>query len=201
MKKLLLVAALSVATTSVFAQSFYVGGSLGISQNKLWVDPGLAADDISLSQDKRDMSAKALVGYNINDRFAVEASYTDLGKNKTTYTDTTGNDDPFNASSKFKATTIALKANVAKFDQVTPFIKLGLTRLSNEETSPDGTLKNTKSNLYYAIGADYDLTKQISLRAEYENYGKAGSFDTATIETNATGVKSSTISLGVIYKF
>jgi len=201
MKKLLLVAALSVAASSVFAQTFYVGGSLGISQNKLWVDPGLASDDISPSQDKRDVSVKALVGYNINDRFAVEASFTDLGKNKATYTDTTGNDDPLNVTSKFKATTIALKANVAKFDQITPFVKVGVTRLSNKETYDGGSFKNNKNNLYYALGADYDLTKTIALRAEYENYGKAGSFDSATIETNATGVKSSALSLGVIYKF
>jgi opacity protein-like surface antigen len=200
MKKLLLVAALSVATTSLFAQSFYVGGSLGISQNKLWVDPSLASENTSFSQDKRDMSAKALVGFNINDRFAIEASYTDLGRNKASYTDTTGVNDPLHASSKFKATTIAIKADAAKFDQITPFVKVGITHLLNKEAS-DGSFKNTKNNLYWALGADYDLTKSVALRVEYENYGKAGSFDSATIETNAVGVKSSAISLGLIYKF
>lgn len=200
MKKLLLIA-LSVVSTSVFCQSFYIGGSLGVSQNKLWVDPTFADDDIAVSQDKSDLSAKVLVGYNINDRFAVEASYTDLGKNKPTYIDTTGIDSPTTEGSKFKATTFALKANLAQFDQVTPFIKLGLTRLSNKENASDTTFRMTKSNLYYSAGADYEFTKQFSLRAEYENYGKVGSFDSATIGSNPTGVKSSALSLGVIYKF
>ncbi len=196
MKKLLLAAALSVATTSVFAQSFYVGGSIGMAQNKLWSHP----DNQEFIQDKRDTAIKGFVGYNINKTFALEASYTDLGKNKSEY-----NDGVFGGTSdsKFNATTLALKTNITTINQLTPFVKLGVTRLTNKEAVNDGltidNYKTTKSNLYWSIGTDYELTKQFSLRAEYENYGKAGTFDTNT--DTSTGVKSSALSLGIVYKF
>jgi OOP family OmpA-OmpF porin len=192
MKKILL-ALVAISSVSVAnAQSFYVGGSIGISENKLWKDP---QDTGARTDDKRDLALKGLVGYNIDKTFAVEVSYTDLGENKATYA--TGE----SVKSSVNAATLAAKANLGKFDQVTPFVKVGVTRLSNEESYNGGSLKNSKNNFYWALGADYDLTKQISLRAEYENYGKAGSFDSATISSNATGVESSALSLGVIYKF
>lgn len=198
MKKVFLALTLTAITTGLSAQSFYVGGALGVSQNKLWVNPELADNGITMSQDKSSTAAKAIIGYNLNKTFAIEAQYVDLGKNKTTYND---NGDVENWQSKVKATTLAIKANVAQFDQLTPFVKLGVGRVENKENGPAETFKKSETNLYWGLGADYEINKTVSLRAEYENYGKTGSFDTATIANSATGTKSSSLTLGVIYKF
>jgi OOP family OmpA-OmpF porin len=203
MKKLLLVAALSVATTSVFAQSFYLGGSAGVSQNKLYTDPTLAP--ITLSQDKSDTALKIFGGYNIDKTFAIEASYADLGKNKSTYFD--GSVVEANSSNDFTAMTLALKANISKIDNFVPFVKVGVARLENKEAgsmadgSDSWSLTKKKTNFYWAVGTDYDLTKDVAVRFEYENYGKAGAFDPVSIENQPTGGKSSSITLGVMYKF
>ena len=55
--------------------TFYVGGGIGAS----WLDPDTAGTVYSVSDDQ-DFSWHLLGGYRINENFAVELAYTDLGK-------------------------------------------------------------------------------------------------------------------------
>jgi hypothetical protein len=47
------------------------------------------------------------------------------------------------------------------------------------------------SDLFFGFGAQYYVTRQFSLRAEYDNYGK--------FENTTSPLKASSVSFGVVY--
>jgi OOP family OmpA-OmpF porin len=69
--------------------------------------------------------------------------------------------------------------------------KVGVARLERQVNGAS----STKTNLAYGIGAQYDFTKNIAFRAQYEQLGKIG-------DANTTGeTKVSLLSVGALYRF
>lgn len=71
--------------------------------------------------------------------------------------------------------------------------KLGIARTDIKLTAASVSATSTK--LAYGIGAQYDFTKTVAVRAQYENLGTVG-------DVNTTGTaKVSLLSAGVVLKF
>jgi OmpA-OmpF porin, OOP family len=73
--------------------------------------------------------------------------------------------------------------------------KLGVARTKIELTSGGVSNSASSTNLAYGIGAQYDFTKSVAVRAEYEDLGTVG-------DVNTTGTSKDTLlSAGVVLKF
>ena len=73
--------------------------------------------------------------------------------------------------------------------------KLGIARTDLKLSGGGASVSATSTKLAYGIGAQYDFTKSIAARAQYENLGKVG-------DANTTGTSTVTLlSAGVVFKF
>lgn len=72
--------------------------------------------------------------------------------------------------------------------------KLGIARTDIKLTGGGTSLSATSTKLAYGIGAQYDFTKSVSARAQYEDLGNVG-------DSNITPSKVTLLSAGVVFKF
>lgn len=72
--------------------------------------------------------------------------------------------------------------------------KLGIARTEIKFSGGGSSTSVTSTKLAYGIGAQYDFTKNISARAQYEDLGDVGDSNTGTS-------KVTLLSAGVVYKF
>jgi opacity protein-like surface antigen len=56
--------------------------------------------------------------------------------------------------------------------------KLGIARPDLKLTGGGNSISETNTNLAFGIGAQYDFTKSVAIRVQYENLGTAGNADT-----------------------
>jgi opacity protein-like surface antigen len=167
MKKLIF-AAIATATLMGTAQAEggYVGAGI-VSTKQAAGDSGYKA------------SGKIFGGIDLDKTWAVEAGYTDfrsasykVGTGALAGTTTTDGN----------AFYIAGKGQVPMSDQFSLFGKLGLTRVKAESSTTGSglpvvaSMSQNKTGAYAAIGAQYNLNKQVALTAEYERYGKSRDF-------------------------
>ena len=195
---------LSCVTSSLAYAQVYVGGSIGQSMTKFDnefrnYDPAVAE-----SSEKTKTAYKVFVGYNVNQYFAVEGGYADLGKPTYKYTESTGTGK---STQKESAWFVAAKGTLPINEQFNVFGKLGLTynkvkgSWNDSYGQPDSNVSysNTRSSVLYGIGAEYNVTKQIGIRLEYEDFGNFGNKFDSGDETGRT--KTSMWSAGIAYKF
>ena len=142
---------------------WYVGGNIGLAE----VD--------ELGED--DMSFKILGGYQINRNFGVELGYTDFGK----VSAAPGIDVKGNAIELVGVGTLPLN------DKFSLLGKLGFAmgEFKGGGASADST------ELTYGIGAQYNLSPVLGLRAEYQIYTDVGD--------GASDVN--VMSIGIVYRF
>jgi OmpA-OmpF porin, OOP family len=204
MKKIALVALLAAFAAPAMAEGLYVVGSVG--QSKADVDKNeLDGSARSLagfhsSVDDTDTAYKLQLGYQVNQYFAVEGGYINFGK--TTYHASAPGQT---GSSESKAEGVNLDAVgiLPVTDRLSVFAKAGAvyakvkysyavhTGLGDSTGSADSTdLKGT-----WGVGASFDVTKNLAIRAEYEQFHKLGNKD-KTGEANVD-----LMSAGVVYKF
>jgi len=196
-------------STSVFAQGpsaksvpttpYYLGIGIGVSDFGVTQYAGAAYTE----HDERDTSSKIFAGYQLNRQFAVEVGYHNLGKYKATlseggYTISGGN--------KGTAWVVAAKLTPMSEEKISPFFKLGASRLTNKESgvftrgadSVAYSLKKSKTNAYYAIGVDYEISKTLGFSLAYESFGKAGDNDA---EDQPLRIKPTALSLSFTTRF
>ena len=136
--------------------------------------------------DDKDNSFTAFLGYDLNKRLAIEVGYNDLGESTRSAiingANTTGNN-------KVKVLTAA---GVLKSDPIANnlvfFIKGGLARIDHDENISGGATQNSSvksTNLFYGLGANYEFSKGLAIRAAYEVYGK----DDGLTDVNSTETK------------
>lgn len=206
-KACVVAALLAASITPALAGDFYVLGSVGRSSmkdnSKSNADAVLAAAgfrNISSSLDTTDTGYKLQLGYQYNPNFAVEAGYVDLGKEKYSATYTGGS---ASATAKAAGWNIAAVGIVPLNDQFSLFGKLGLIDAKVETSgtvslgaaSASANASATKWKPNYGIGATYNFTKTVGMRAEYERFQKLG-------DSNTTGESNvDLLSLGVVVKF
>lgn len=176
------------------ADNFYIFGDVG--QGKMEVDD---EDDSKLSKTTTSYSIGA--GYDVNKFLAIEVAYRDLGD----VTDRGIEFDSVNDVYRFvdKYTTTALQASVVGklpiSDEFNVYGRVGLasidmdykSTLSYEDgNNPDPETDSvSKTRALFGIGASFDITSQLAVRAEYNQYAKWGD------------LKLSAVTLGAVYKF
>jgi len=192
---------LSALTSTAMAGEFYAAVDLGQTTAK-----GYCSDlPKGFSCTDSDKAFRIGAGYQFTPNVGIEANYGILGSAKESGSLTLGS-VTYTGSSEAKYTTLQIAA-MGTFPVANSFSllgKLGFAQTKQDEsfayrgtngTSGSGSDSNTKLNLAYGIGAQFDISKTVGVRAMYENLGESGD------DVNTTKVKLSLLSAGVVFKF
>ena len=194
-KKVLLAAMLGAAVMAAPAVSmaqargdtgWYAGITVGQTDVKD-VDCG------GLSCDKKDTAFRILGGYQINRNFAAELGYHDLGK-------VTFSGSGLSANIKASAWELVGIGSYPFASQFSGYGKLGAyhgeAKLSASIAGlGSGSLKETNTDLTFGLGVQYDVSRELGVRGEWQRYKNVGG--------DNTGGKSDVdvLSIGAIYRF
>lgn len=120
-------------------------------------------------------SAKLFGGYEFNNTWGLEAGYTDFRKSGFNYTNAAR--VAGSGSSDGHAVYLAAKGNVPVNEQFSVFGKLGAENMhTSYSTTTAGGGSNSDTGVYGGVGVQYNLSKEVSLTAEYERYGNKKDF-------------------------
>ncbi len=212
--------AMLACAAPALAGDFYIYGSVGQSDlglekgnldgflNKGLTNAGATSLSSSSSVDNTDTGYKLGVGYQVTPNVAVEGGYVDLGKTKYSY-NATATQGTATATGEVKISGVNLSvvgilpvgSDFNLFGKVGVLVGQAKASYGGSVNAPGlgawgastGGTKN-QSATTYGIGASYNLTKEVSLRAEYEWFDIKG--------IPATGDPDAKLfSLGVAYKF
>ena len=204
MKHLALIALLTTSTiTPALSQSKTEGfyGGLGYLKSEHNI---IKYSELSYTaENDKDNGFTAFLGYDLNNRFAIEVGYNDLGKStRSAIID----GDTINAKNKIKVATIA---GVLKSDPIANnlvfFIKGGLARIDHDEDISGDISQKTSvksTNLFYGLGANYEFSKGLAIRAAYEVYGKDdGLSDVNSEESKPDRADPKALTISFVKKF
>lgn len=193
-------AALLLAASAAYAQSgpWYGGVSLGQSHVK-FDDESFALPGAGISKDESDTGFKIFAGYRFIPNFALEGGFTDFGKFGVTLS-APGSSANFDVKiSGFHLDAVGILP-IGNWDL---FAKVGtINTTTKTSVSASGAFfattsgdKKTEWNLKYGIGAEYRITRQLGVRAEYEIAKDVG-------DQNTTGEGDvSLLSAGLTFRF
>lgn len=176
-----------VAAPQASAQGFYIGGSVGQSD----FDNGNAIPDLITSGtvDGKDTGYKIFGGYEFNRNFGVELAWVDLGK--ASYSGTFLGLPVTGGSVKTSGLNISAVGTLPLSSSFALFGKLGLFSWESKASDVTGGVpfsgKEDGSDVSFGIGASYNFTKNLAIRAEWEQFKAVDNI--------------SLLSLGVVYKF
>lgn len=199
-------AGLVCASSASADTGFYLGATLGQSSFSS-PDDQINIGAIPFTKSKTDTAFGVRVGYGINENFAIEGGYIDLGKQVVSfYNDPAPAPNNSNRRNSMSAKGVALSV-VGKLPVSDNFLligKLGVSRLTNRSvetnawegvgnpTSFDNSDTSTKPT--YGIGVQYKLTPQISLLGEIEHFEAKAGLHTVDLKVNL-------FSAGLQYQF
>ncbi len=141
-------------------KQWYVGGAIGKSTLK---PNGHGVWNVT---DDSDIGKKIYAGIDINKSIGVEAFWNDFGKATIS-----------NGSATDEVEYSAYGANVIYhaplyLDKLHPFGKLGVAKLSTKTKGDTPINQLNDYSLFAGLGAEYSLTKSLTLRGEYEHFDK-----------------------------
>ena len=173
---------------------FYLGASIGQSQAKDTCD-----DSAGFSCDDQDTAWKVFAGYQFNRHLAVEAGYTDLGE--------------FGLSGVLGGVSVRGTIEVTAFElmgvgsfpvaeRFSLYGKLGLYRAETEQTitgtfgpvTRTDSVSESNTDLTFAFGARFDITRNLGIRAEWQRYLDVGGGEIGEDDIDV-------LSLGVLWRF
>lgn len=143
------------------ADHWYVGGSLG--QSNMSPDGG----NTWKTTDDNDIAKKLYIGKDISSQLSLEAFWADFGDAKLTST----------ANAHGSVNYQAVGANVVyktpySIAGLRPIGKLGVAKFNNSDKGDVSSTQKHMLTIFGGIGAEYDLSDKLKLRAEYEYYDK-----------------------------
>jgi hypothetical protein len=182
MKTIIAALSLALVATPVFAAKSYDSGSVRSSKGYIGIAAGkntVASSDTATYA--ASTATSVFGGYSFTDRFAVEAAYVNLGTAVAT-------DIASSTEYNVPATLMSVSAvGTLPMGQVfSLYGKLGVGQSKVGETSPE-----TNTGVVYGIGGLFNVGQRAGIRVGYDSF-KVGS---------TTPVASSTISVGVLFKF
>jgi OmpA-OmpF porin, OOP family len=173
-----------------FAQdgAFYVGGSIGQTDVKDGCTglnvPGVSCDD-------EDTSWKIFGGYQFNRNFALELGYVDLGEVKASGPGGTATIE----ATAFELVGVGMLPLANNFSL---YGKIGLYRAETEVSVNTFLLvaseDESNTDLTFGIGAQFDVSKQFAIRAEWQRYQDVGGGDIGESDVDV-------ISVGALFRF
>lgn len=156
----------SFITAPVVAAESYIG--IGAGQNKM-----------DITGAKESTAFSVFGGYSFNEYVAGELAYVNFGSADTTSASTT---------IKGSAASISAVGSLPLSKAFSLFARLGYATTSIEAT---GGSSQSKSDLTYGVGAQFNAAKNIGVRLGYDSY-KVG---------DPTSKDSNLVSVGVLFKF
>lgn len=203
-KKILSIALLSALTTTATAEGLYAAVDVGQSTAKE-ACTGAAAAGVSQCTEKAP-AFRFGGGYQFTPNLGIEANYGILGSVKASGTDTSIPGTPITINMDIKPTTLQVAAtgHFPITDSFSLIGKLGVARTTLKLNAAGSFLgvtvsipeqSTTSINPAFSIGAQYDFSRNIGVRAQYENFGEVGD------DVNTPKVKLSMISAGLVLKF
>jgi OOP family OmpA-OmpF porin len=143
------------------ADQWYIGGSLG--QSNMNPDGG----NTWKTTDDTDIAKKLYIGKDISPQLGLEAFWADFGDAKLTSNTNAQGSVNYNAI----GTNIIYKAPVA-IAGLRPIGKLGVAKFNNNDKGNVNSKQKHMLTIFGGVGAEYDLSEKLKLRAEYEYYDK-----------------------------
>ncbi|MDA9861988.1 porin family protein [Candidatus Pelagibacter sp.] len=198
MKKYIYLLILSFFSSSVAAEGWYAGAGYLKSETNIHEYPTLTYTDY----DDKDHGFTIFVGYDVNERFAVEVGYNDLGETEATISDSGGltadhDTQVLTLAGLIKSDPIAEKATI--------FVKAGLARIKDEEDisgASTSSSSRTDTNPFFGFGVDFEMSNGLIVRGLYENYGENdGLTDVNSTENTPDQIDPSTLSLSLLKRF
>ena len=143
------------------ADQWYIGGSLG--QSNMDPDGGSTWQ----TTDDTDIAKKLYIGKDISPQLGLEAFWADFGDAELTS----------NSNAQGAINYKAMGANVvykAPFNiaGLRPIGKLGVAKFNNSDKGDVSSNQKNMLTIFAGVGAEYDLSDKLKLRAEYEHYDK-----------------------------
>ena len=193
-KKVIALTGLIAATAGISQLAFaqdprgYVGASVGQSSFRDGCT-GLAA---GVSCEDRDTAIGAFVGLQFNTNFGVELGYTDLGS-------VTASGFGITGDVKAKGIEFSAVGTAPINEQFSVYGKLGFFRWDVDAQAQGfgvgATRSDSGTDLTYAVGVQYNVTKTVGVRAQYQRYNDLGNeATTGTSDADFIGV-------GIVFKF
>jgi OmpA-OmpF porin, OOP family len=160
-------------------------GGLGVGSSKTRIDDQRITDGLrassglrttSVDDDDRDIGFKLLGGRKFNRNFAVEGGYFNLGKFG--FTANTLPAGSLSGTIKFQGLNLDAVGILPVTDKLSALGRVGLTYVQTKDsfrgtgavtvTNPNPS--KSEANFKVGLGAQYDLTRALGLRAEWERY-------------------------------
>jgi len=173
---------------------FYLGASIGQSRAKDFCD-----DSGGFSCDDKDTAWKLLGGYQFNRHLAVEAGYTDLGE-----VGVSGVLSGVSVRGTVEVTAFELMGvgSIPLMDRFSLYGKLGLYHAETKQnvTGSLGTVtvtdndKEKNTDLTFAFGARFDITRNLGVRAEWQRYLDVGGGEIGEDDVDV-------LSVGLLFRF
>lgn len=142
--------------------AFYVGATVGQAEFKD------ACSGVSVSCDDKDTALRLLAGYQFHRNFAVEVGYHDFGEAKASGGGT-------NVSIKAHAWELVGVGMLPIVAQFSAYGKLGAYYAKSEGISNVGLAADeTNTGLTWGLGAQWDATRNLGVRLEWQQYRDFG---------------------------
>ncbi len=140
-------------------ENWYIGGSVGLGLLQPVTHAGTRIID------DKDLSTKIYAGVDISNQFGVEAFWSNLGESTIVSTaDDTG-------TVKYSMLGVNGIYHLPTYiGRVHPFAKLGVAKINTKTKGSVIEKKDNDFSIFGGIGAEYDLSKGIKIRAEYEYF-------------------------------
>ncbi|NOU01776.1 MAG: outer membrane beta-barrel protein [Gallionella sp.] len=172
MKKIAIVALLSAFAAAPALAENYIGVNVGSAK-------------IDLSGASNTSSFALLGGFGVNENVAIEVAYTSFGK-----------DNAANGSIKSKGVSFSGVGSYPINEQFSVFGKLGFASTTVDVTVLTGPFagsgSSSKTGLTYGFGAQFNVNKQVGIRAGYDSY---------KIGDSSSSSDQNVMSIGGIFKF
>jgi OmpA-OmpF porin, OOP family len=139
--------------------SAYIGAGVGQAKAK---DGCTGAGGAGISCDDKDTAYRLFGGYQFNRNVAAELGYADLGKVK-------ASGGGVNADIKASAWDLSAIGSFPVANQFSLFGRLGLF-VSEAKLGGTASGKKTTNGLTFGLGAQYDVNRNIGVRAEWQRY-------------------------------
>jgi OmpA-OmpF porin, OOP family len=204
MKFTLLAASLMLLSSAASAEVYLgIGGGMTSSNAAERLEQSFIHDTVS-RREKNDIGFQIYGGYAFNKFMAIEANYVDLGSYEFRGTNNTYD---LQLSLKAKAYSLGLVGTVPLSESFGLDGKVGIARVSQTFhcTLNCGNVSDTtniSTTGVVALGAHWDITKNLRLRASYEHFGgaKYRAYDNAGDEAFKT-VDYGLLSAGLAVRF
>jgi OOP family OmpA-OmpF porin len=188
------IAAVNIPLASATDEGWYGGVGIGASKakiNKEKINTQMGGN-ASIDDDDTDLGYKLFGGWKFHKNFALEAGYFNLGKFGFTGTTPTSS---LTGTAKFQGLNFDAVGILPLTEKFSALGRLGLTYTQGKDTFattgnisvPNNNPSKSEANYKLGLGVQYDLTRALGLRAEWERYrvndaiGNKGDVDLLTV--------------------